>query len=79
MSDNTTGDVASNSYHKYKEDIAILKDLGVTLYRFSVSWPRIMPDGTPYQINQAGIDYYVNFALVSCIYDQHLLKSQHCS
>ncbi|CAG9765655.1 unnamed protein product [Ceutorhynchus assimilis] len=58
--DNSTGDVASDSYHKYKEDVAILKDLGVKLYRFSISWSRIMPDGRPYSINQAGIDYYVN-------------------
>ncbi|CAG9765658.1 unnamed protein product [Ceutorhynchus assimilis] len=60
IKNNSTGDVACDSYHKYKEDVAILKDLGVKLYRFSISWSRIMPDGTPYNINQAGIDYYVN-------------------
>ncbi|XP_050306292.1 lactase/phlorizin hydrolase-like [Anthonomus grandis grandis] len=60
VKNNATGDIACDSYHKYKEDVAILKDLGVQVYRFSISWSRIMPDGTPYQINQAGINYYLN-------------------
>ncbi|KAL1514216.1 hypothetical protein ABEB36_003507 [Hypothenemus hampei] len=60
VKNNATGDVASDSYHKYKEDVAILADLGVKLYRFSIAWPRILPDGTPYKVNQAGIDYYLN-------------------
>ncbi|KAL1514215.1 hypothetical protein ABEB36_003506 [Hypothenemus hampei] len=59
VKDNSTGDIACDSYHKYKEDVAILEDLGLKLYRFSISWPRILPGGTPYQVNQAGIDYYV--------------------
>ncbi|XP_076259863.1 myrosinase 1-like isoform X1 [Rhynchophorus ferrugineus] len=53
-----TGDIACDSYHKYKEDVAILKQLGLKVYRFSISWPRILPNGTPTQINQAGINYY---------------------
>ncbi|XP_006818285.1 cytosolic beta-glucosidase-like [Saccoglossus kowalevskii] len=55
---NHNGDVACDSYHKIAEDIDILKDLGVTHYRFSLSWPRILPDGTVDNINNAGIDYY---------------------
>ncbi|KAJ8936595.1 hypothetical protein NQ314_012210 [Rhamnusium bicolor] len=54
------GDIACDSYHKYKEDVAILKDLGVNHYRFSLSWSRILPDGTINKINDAGVQYYKN-------------------
>ncbi|MGP3533413.1 GH1 family beta-glucosidase [Microbacterium sp. RD1] len=50
------GDVACDHYHRYPEDVAILKQLGVQTYRFSTSWSRIRPDGGP--INQAGLDFY---------------------
>ena len=52
-----TGDVACDHYGKYREDIRLLKDLGVKAYRFSVSWPRIFPEGSG-QKNQRGIDFY---------------------
>ncbi|XP_060532762.1 myrosinase 1-like [Cylas formicarius] len=58
--DGTNGDVACDSYHNWQEDVDNLKKLGVKLYRLSISWTRILPDGTPYQVNQEGIDYYVN-------------------
>ena len=48
--------VASDHYHRYEEDIALWKELGLKAYRFSISWARIMPDGK--NINQAGIDFY---------------------
>jgi len=51
-----TGDIACDHYHRYKEDVQIMKDIGLNAYRFSVSWPRIMPDGK--NINQKGIDFY---------------------
>jgi len=53
-----TGDIACDSYHRYEEDVALLKRLGVNSYRFSVAWPRIFPDGTG-AVNEAGIDYYM--------------------
>ena len=52
-----TGDVADDSYHLYKEDVRLLKNLGVSAYRMSIAWPRIFPNGTG-QPSQAGLDYY---------------------
>jgi len=56
-----TGDVADDHYHRFREDIAIMKDLGLTSYRFSVAWPRITPDVTPQTtgpVNAAGVAFY---------------------
>ena len=52
-----TGDVADDSYHRYKEDIQLLDNMGARVYRFSISWPRIFPDGTG-QPNEKGLAYY---------------------
>ncbi|SDK02700.1 GH1 family beta-glucosidase [Sediminibacillus albus] len=51
------GDVACDSYHRYEEDIALMKELGVNVYRFSVSWPRIFPEGTG-KVNKEGLAFY---------------------
>ena len=53
------GDEACNSYHLYKEDVQHLKKLGVDLYRFSISWPRVMPEGRG-ELNPKGVAYYQN-------------------
>ncbi|SDT75790.1 GH1 family beta-glucosidase [Actinoplanes derwentensis] len=52
-----TGDVACDHYHRYVEDVALMADLGLAAYRFSVSWPRIRPDGTG-PVNVRGLDFY---------------------
>jgi len=52
-----TGDVADDHYHRYPEDVALLADLGVTHYRFSLAWPRLQPDGHG-ALNAAGVDFY---------------------
>ena len=53
------GDVATDQYHKYKEDVSLMDELGFQAYRFSIAWPRIIPDGKG-EINQAGVAYYKN-------------------
>ena len=52
-----TGDVADDYYHRYKQDIALMKSIGLKGCRFSVSWTRIFPTGTG-AVNQAGVDFY---------------------
>jgi beta-glucosidase len=52
-----TGDIACDAYHRYPEDVAIMKSLGLNAYRFSVSWPRVQPGGSG-KPNQKGLDYY---------------------
>src|SRR5262245_61804151 len=50
-----TGDVACDHYHRYLQDIALMKELGLKAYRFSIAWPRILPTGQG-QVNAAGLD-----------------------
>jgi beta-glucosidase len=52
-----TGEVACDHYHRYREDVELLKELGVGSYRFSVAWPRIQPDGKG-PANPEGLDFY---------------------
>jgi beta-glucosidase len=52
-----TGDVACDHYHRYAEDVALMSDLGLDAYRFSVAWPRVIPTGTG-SVNRAGLDFY---------------------
>jgi len=56
-SDGDTGDVACDHYHRYRDDVALMKSLGLRAYRFSISWGRIFPEGTG-PINPAGLDFY---------------------
>ncbi|HXP22670.1 MAG TPA: family 1 glycosylhydrolase, partial [Candidatus Sulfotelmatobacter sp.] len=56
-----TGDVACDSYHRYKEDVELAKTLNQKSYRFSTSWPRIQADGRG-KPNQKGLDYYKRVA-----------------
>ncbi len=55
--DGSSGDVAADHYHRWQEDLAILSDLGVKAYRFSISWPRVFPQGVP-PLNAPGLDFY---------------------
>lgn len=54
---NDTGDVACDHIHRYKEDIQLMKQIGLKAYRFSISWPRVLPEGTG-KVNEAGLRFY---------------------
>lgn len=60
-----TGNVACDHYHRYVEDVGLMKEMGLRAYRFSVSWPRVIPDGTG-AVNERGLDFY------SCLVDRLL-------
>ncbi|MGE5557258.1 MAG: GH1 family beta-glucosidase [Bacillota bacterium] len=52
-----TGDIACDHYHRYREDVAIMKEIGLDAYRFSISWPRVYPSGKG-KVEQRGLDFY---------------------
>ncbi len=55
--DGDSGDVADDHYHRYRDDVALMASLGLTAYRFSVAWPRVLPAGRG-PVNEAGLDFY---------------------
>uniref|UniRef100_M8CJS1 Hydroxyisourate hydrolase n=1 Tax=Aegilops tauschii TaxID=37682 RepID=M8CJS1_AEGTA len=57
--DGATADVTADQYHKYKEDVKLLSQMGVDAYRFSIAWPRLIPDGRG-AVNPKGLEYYNN-------------------
>lgn len=56
--DHSTGNIACDSYHQWRSDVALLKKIGVDFYRFSLSWSRILPQGSSNYINPNGVKYY---------------------
>jgi beta-glucosidase len=52
-----TGDVACDFYHRYRDDVRLMKELGLDAFRFSIAWPRVMPTGRG-AVNEAGLDFY---------------------
>jgi len=52
-----TGDVACDHYHRWREDVGLMRELGLTAYRFSMSWPRVLPEGRG-RMNPKGLDFY---------------------
>src|SRR6516225_7329591 len=55
--DDETGDVACDHYHRWPEDIALMRDLGIGAYRLSTAWPRILPEGSG-KSNAKGLEFY---------------------
>ncbi len=64
-----TGDVACDSYHRWREDIALMRAMNLNSYRFSVAWPRVQPSGSG-AVNQKGLDYYSR--LVDALLEAHI-------
>jgi beta-galactosidase len=52
------GEVACDHYHRYKEDVQLMKNMGVKAYRFSISWPRVLPNGRAASFNAVGMKFY---------------------
>nr|XP_015884815.2 beta-glucosidase 45-like isoform X2 [Ziziphus jujuba var. spinosa] len=59
--DGSNGDIAVDQYHRYPEDLHLMKDMGVNAYRFSISWARILPQGRFGNISQTGVEHYNKF------------------
>jgi beta-glucosidase len=57
IKDGCNGDTACDHYHRYAEDVDLMKQIGLQAYRFSIAWPRILPDGTG-KLNEKGLDFY---------------------
>src|SRR5258705_4706173 len=55
--DSHTGEPAADHYHRYPSDLDLMHGLGLHSYRFSIAWPRVMPDGSG-KVNQRGLDFY---------------------
>ncbi len=66
---NENGDIACAHYHRWREDIALMRELGVNAYRFSIAWPRIIPLGHG-AVNQPGLDFYDR--LVDALLEAHI-------
>ncbi|MBQ7486329.1 MAG: family 1 glycosylhydrolase, partial [Clostridia bacterium] len=64
IDDGSTGDTACDHYHRFRDDVALMAKMGIKNYRFSISWPRILPNGTG-EVNEAGIRFYSD--LVDCL------------
>ncbi len=57
IQDGSTGDIACDHYHRYRQDVALMQSLGVNAYRFSMSWSRVLPTGRG-TVNEKGLDFY---------------------
>src|SRR5688572_3927216 len=57
VQDASNGDVACDHYHRFEADVALMKELGIQAYRFSIAWPRVLPAGRG-AVNEKGVDFY---------------------
>lgn len=66
---NTNGDVAVDHYHRFREDVALMAEQGLQSYRFSISWPRLFPQGRG-AVNEAGVKFYSD--LIDCLVENNV-------
>lgn len=66
---NTNGDVAVDHYHRFREDVALMAEQGLQSYRFSISWPRLFPQGRG-AVNEAGVKFYSD--LIDCLVENNI-------
>ncbi len=66
IADGTTGDVACDHYHRFEEDLRLMRDLGISAYRFSLAWPRIFPQGEG-KLNEKGLSFYERLIDMLCV------------
>lgn len=57
IANDDTGDIADDHYHRWRDDIALMQSMGLKAYRFSIAWPRVLPDGEG-RVNESGLDFY---------------------
>ncbi len=69
ITDDASGEVSCDQYHRFREDVALMRQAGLQAYRFSMAWSRVLPDGRG-AINQAGLDYYKRLA--ECLLDAEI-------
>ncbi|KAJ2941573.1 hypothetical protein O0L34_g14626 [Tuta absoluta] len=61
VKDGTNGDVGADTYHNYKRDVEMMREMGLDAYRFSLAWSRILPTGFSNQVSEAGVAFYNNY------------------
>lgn len=74
--DASSGDVACDHYHRFREDVALMAAMGIKNYRFSINWSRVLPRGVG-QVNPAGLQFYAD--LVDCLLEHGIRRFARCT
>lgn len=74
VKNNDNGDLACDHFHRFREDVQLMKQLGLKAYRFSFSWPRLIPDGVG-AVNEKGVAFYS--ALLDALLEAGIIPLRH--